>query len=381
MSDMATKASAGAVGARIRLDAMPAPLDVADLRTRVQVVLDTEIAHQRTVLAPLGEDVSEMVDAVDRLVRGGKRLRAAFLYWGYRAAGQPDSDALVRLASAMEFFQAAALIHDDVMDDSDTRRGMPSAHRVFSDAHTVRGWDGDPDRFGLAGAVLAGNLCLGWTDELYATSGLPADHLARGRGTFDLMRTQLMAGQFLDVVESVRPWREVAATERIERAERVIAYKSAKYTIEHPLLIGARAGGAAESDASALSAYGLALGHAFQLRDDLLGVFGDPVETGKPAGDDLREGKRTVLIAHTLATAGAAAGRVESLLGRPDLTTGEVEEVRHVMTDSGAVETVEARIAALAQSARTHLRQAHSLAPDAVQVLDDLVDVTTARRA
>ena len=185
---------------------MPSPLDGVDLRRRVQQCLDAELATQAAVLAELGPDVDDLLTAVADLLRGGKRLRAAFLYWGHRAAGRPDSDALVRLASAMELFQAAALIHDDVMDDSDTRRGMPAAHRALATRHTARGWAGDEDRFGLAGAVLAGNLCLTWTDAVYATCGLPEADLERGRPVFDLMRTQLMAGQFLDVVESMRPW-------------------------------------------------------------------------------------------------------------------------------------------------------------------------------
>ena len=143
---------------------MPTPLDTADLRRRVQECLDAELATQGEVLSELGPDVEDLLAAVSSLLRGGKRLRAAFLYWGHRAAGRPDSDALVRLASAMELFQAAALIHDDVMDDSDTRRGMPAAHRALATRHAERGWDGDEDRFGLAGAVLAGNLCLTWAD-------------------------------------------------------------------------------------------------------------------------------------------------------------------------------------------------------------------------
>ena len=222
---------------------MSSPLDGVDLRRRVQLCLDAELATQAAVLAELGPDVDDLLTVVADLLRGGKRLRAAFLYWGHRAAGRPDSDALVRLASAMELFQAAALIHDDVMDESDTRRGMPAAHRALATRHTDRGWAGDQDRFGLAGAVLAGNLCLTWTDVVYATCGLPVADLERGRPVFDLMRTQLMAGQFLDVVESMRPWDGLADDERVERAGRVIRYKSAKYTVEHPLLIGATTGG------------------------------------------------------------------------------------------------------------------------------------------
>ncbi|PKW25580.1 polyprenyl synthetase family protein [Phycicoccus duodecadis] len=361
---------------------MTSVLDTADLRRRVQAVLDDELAAQATVLAELGPDVDDLLAAVGELLRGGKRLRAAFLYWGARAAGLPDSPALVRLASAMELFQAAALIHDDVMDDSDTRRGMPAAHRALAARHAERGWSGDGERFGLAGAVLAGNLCLTWTDEAYATCGLPTDALARGRGVFDRMRTQLMAGQFLDVVESMRPWEGVGDTERVERAGRVIRYKSAKYSVEHPLLIGATVGGLDAAGLDALSRYGLDLGRAFQLRDDLLGVFGDPGETGKPAGDDLREGKRTVLLAHALAGSDAAGrARVESLLGRADLDGRQVDELRGRITDSGAVGVLEDEIARLAASARAALADAPHLEAEAAGVLADLVTTATARSA
>ena len=361
---------------------MPNPLDTADLRRRVQECLDHELTHQAHVLAELGSDVDDLVRAVADLLRGGKRLRAAFLYWGHRAAGRPDCDALVRLASAMEIFQAAALIHDDVMDDSDTRRGRPAAHRAMASAHTARSWTGDADRFGLAGAVLAGNLCLTWADELYATCGLPAQDVARGRGLFDRMRSQLMAGQFLDVVESMRPWEGVADAERVERAGRVITYKSAKYSVEHPLLIGAATGGLDEAGTAALSRYGLDLGRAFQLRDDLLGVFGDPDATGKPAGDDLREGKRTVLLAHALAgTDAEGRDSLERLVGRPDLDADAVEVLRGVIGGSGAVDVLEEEIARLAGSARDALEAAATLDDEARGVLLRLVDVATARSA
>ncbi len=361
---------------------MTSVLDTADLRRRVQAVLDAELGAQAGVLAELGPDVEDLLHAVGGLLRGGKRLRAAFLYWGARAAGIPDSEALVRLASAMELFQAAALIHDDVMDDSDTRRGRPAAHRALATRHVARGWSGDDERFGLAGAVLAGNLCLTWTDEMYARCGLPEADLARGRPVFDRMRTQLMAGQFLDVVESMRPWDGVADAERVERAGRVIRYKSAKYTVEHPLLIGATVGGLDDAGLAALSRYGLDVGRAFQLRDDLLGVFGDPEQTGKPAGDDLREGKRTVLLAHALAGAGDdGRARVEHLLGRADLAADDVDELRAVITGSGAVDILEDEIGRLAASARDALTGAPALDDEARGLLLDLVTTATARSA
>jgi geranylgeranyl diphosphate synthase type I len=199
---------------------------------------------------------------------------------------------------------------------------------------------------------------------------------------FDRMRTQLMAGQFLDVVESMRPWEGVADGERVERAGRVIRYKSAKYTVEHPLLLGASVGGLAAPGCAALSRYGLDLGRAFQLRDDLLGVFGDPEETGKPAGDDLREGKRTVLLAHALAgSSGGRRRRVEQLLGRPDLDAAEVDELRRVISESGAVDVLEDEIVRLADSARRSLAAAPGIASDAREVLDALVTTATSRSA
>ena len=361
---------------------MPSVLDTADLRARVQAHLDAELATQAEVLAELGPDVEDLLRAIGDLLRGGKRLRAAFLYWGARAAGLPDSEELVRLASAMELFQAAALIHDDVMDDSDTRRGMPAAHRRLASRHADRGWAGDGERFGLAGAVLAGNLCLTWTDEVYATCGLPAEALDRGRPVFDRMRTQLMAGQFLDVVESMRPWEGLPDGERVDRAGRVIRFKSAKYTVEHPLLIGAGVGGMDAAGRAALSRYGLDLGRAFQLRDDLLGVFGDPGQTGKPAGDDLREGKRTVLLAHALAGAdGHGRARVEHLVGRADLGDADVDELRAIIDGSGAVTVLEDEIARLAASARAALGAVTTATSEPREVLDALVTTATSRSA
>ena len=361
---------------------MTSPLDLCDLRTRVQAAVDAEMQVQRTVLAPVGDELGPLIDAVERLIAGGKRLRAGFLYWGYRASGQPDSDALIRLAVAMEFFQAAALLHDDVMDGSDTRRGLPAAHRVFGALHADSGWSGDSARFGESAAILAGDLCLQWSDELYATSGLPSRELDRGRRTFDTMRTQLMGGQYLDLLESARGWDRLDTSARIDSARNVIRYKSAKYTIEHPLLIGAAVGGVEAVDMGRLSAYGLALGEAFQLRDDVLGVFGDPAATGKPAGDDLREGKRTVLVALALAHADTdQAALFEKLFGQPDLDADGVAQLRGIIADTGAVAQVETMIAELAAQARGALADAPALDRQAVDVLGSLVTVTTSRTA
>ena len=361
---------------------MSNPLDTSDLRARVQIAVDAEISSQSAVLSEIGDDLTPLVEAVSALLRGGKRLRAAFLYWGYRAGGGPDSEAIIRAATAMEFFQAAALLHDDVMDDSDTRRGMPTAHKRLANEHAAARWAGSGDRFGLAGAILGGDLCLTWSDELFATSGLPMAELARARPVFDRMRTQLMGGQFLDVLESARGWDGLTTDERITCARRVIRYKSAKYTIEHPLLIGAAAAGVSTADLDALSTYGLDLGEAFQLRDDVLGVFGDPTETGKPAGDDLREGKLTVLVALALDHASpTTVAMFDKLLGLPDLDEPRVDELRGAITSSGALDRVEQMIQELSASARTALHSTTTLTDEGRAALDALIDVSTARSA
>lgn len=326
---------------------------------RVQGLVDAEIERQERLLADLGPDVSDLIDVCAALLQGGKRLRASFLTHGYCAVADiPVEHApheVIQMATAMEFFQAAALIHDDVMDGSDTRRGAPAAHVELATRHTSRGWDGPPERFGLAGAVLAGNLCLTAADDLFARADLP--DLGAARELFAVMRTQLMAGQFLDVVESVRPWAELPGDERLARADRVIRFKSAKYSVEHPLLIGALAAQATPTQQDALSRFGLDIGRAFQLRDDLLGVFGDPSVTGKPSGDDLREGKRTVLIAATLDRLETSkANRLIEGLGQDDPAV--IGSLQALIAESGAVTFVEDLIAALTADALAALGEA-----------------------
>jgi geranylgeranyl diphosphate synthase type I len=326
------------------------PLDGEDLRVRVQKVLDDVLARQAEALEEVSTDLAPLLDAATDLLRGGKRLRPAFCWWGWRGAGGRDCEELVGAAAALELFQAAALIHDDVMDGSDTRRGLPAAHRRFAALHRGSGWVGSSEEFGRAGAILLGDLCLSWSDEVFSGCGLPPESIARGRAVFDLMRTQLMGGQYLDMLEQARAGEP--AVDAVDRARRVIRFKSAKYTVEHPLLLGGSLAGAGPELLAVYSAYALPLGEAFQLRDDVLGVFGDPTETGKPAGDDLREGKRTVLVATALQRASPRqAAAVRRLLGDPHLEPEGVAVLREVLVDTGALADVEARIAALTEEA------------------------------
>ncbi len=334
---------------------------------------------QVEVMNGVSPDCLPLAQIVGDLLSGGKRLRAAFCYWGWRGAGGPDGDEIVSAAAALELFQAAALIHDDVMDDSDTRRGMPAVHVRFAELHRDQGWQGGSDRFGLAGALLAGDLCLSWCSELFFGSGVSAEALTRGRGPLDRMRTQLMAGQYLDMLEQANP---TVADSSVSRSRRVIRYKSAKYTVEEPLLIGAALAGASPRLQAGYAAYGLPLGEAFQLRDDVLGVFGDPEQTGKPAGDDLREGKRTMLVAEALAAAGPAqADEIHRLLGDPDLDADGVQTLRTIIQETGALDAVEALVGELVQTSRSALQELPRLGIDgaAHEVLTELVEAATAR--
>jgi geranylgeranyl diphosphate synthase type I len=351
------------------------PLDAAGLRTRVQAVVDEVIAEQSVILGRVSEDLAPMVDAIASLLAGGKRLRPAFCYWGWRGAAGPGAldDAALRAAASLEFLQACALIHDDVMDGSDTRRGLPSAHRRFAGEHREHGWFGSPESFGTGAAILLGDLCLSWADEVLLTTGFEPVALQRGKAVYDEMRTELMAGQYLDLLEQARGGGSV------ERALRVVRFKSAKYTIERPLHLGAALAGADSSVFDAYSGYGLPLGEAFQLRDDILGVFGDPKETGKPAGDDLREGKRTVLVAIAVERCSPAQAEVvRRHLGDPGLDENGVAALRGIFDETGALAYTEGLIAEMLETALAALHTA-DIDPESRDVLTGLAFAATRR--
>ncbi|CNE59706.1 geranylgeranyl pyrophosphate synthase [Mycobacterium tuberculosis] len=314
-------------------------MSTSRIRKEVDEALLGFVDRQRPALLTISDDLAPLLSALDALLGGGKRLRPAFCYWGWRAAGGEDGPGIVAAAASLELLQASALVHDDVMDSSDTRRGQPSAHRRFEALHRAQGWPGDAGAFGGGAAILLGDLCLAWSSEMFETCGLDPERRGRGRAVYDLMRTEVMCGQYLDMLEGTRGLATVAT------ALRVVEYKSAKYTIERPLHLGAALAGARSDVTAALTGYGLPLGIAFQLRDDVLGVFGDPAATGKPAGDDLREGKRTVLIALTLERASAAqAAAVQRRLGDPALDRPGVDELRTIIEETGGLAACEAMI-------------------------------------
>ncbi|MEE1620300.1 polyprenyl synthetase family protein [Zafaria sp. Z1313] len=327
---------------------LPRP-DASRYAEAVDGALTAFLDGQLRAIRDIAEPAGELIVGLQELVRGGKRMRPRFAYWGFAGAGgDPGDPLIVQAGAALELFQAAALIHDDLIDRSDTRRGRPSMHRRFEAIHRGSGWQRDAGRFGEAAAVLAGDLCLSFSEQLFGTI-----HPLRpaAREIFDRMRTEVMAGQFLDVLEeSAGPSQDPA--EAAGRARRILRYKSAKYSAENPLLLGGALAGASDELLAAYSAYALPLGEAFQLRDDILGVFGDPAQTGKPAGDDLREGKRTELVAHAVMMSPPAdRDFINARLGAEDLTDGEVARLRDILRGAGALEATEASIAGLSAQA------------------------------
>jgi geranylgeranyl diphosphate synthase type I len=325
------------------------------------------------VFAEAGEALSAFV------LLGGKRLRPTFAWWGWRGAGgqlgTAQAAAVVRAISALELIQACALIHDDLMDASATRRGRPTVHVEFAGRHAEARWRGLPARFGAAAAILLGDLALVWADDLLRLAGLTEDALARASVPWQAMRTELLGGQYLDVLHQANGDPSATAALKIDR------FKTAAYTVERPLHLGAALAGADPGLVAAYRRFGADLGIAFQLRDDLLGVFGDPAVTGKPAGDDLREGKRTLLLAIAMERADEPSrAEIDAAVGDPDLDADGVERIRGLLTDLGAVRAIEDRITTLTGSALTALRAAPIAEPAAAQLAHLAVAATSRQR-
>jgi geranylgeranyl diphosphate synthase type I len=359
----------------------------------VQSAIDGLLDREGTALTQIAPELGELHAVARSFLAGGKRFRALFCYWGWQSvagrapadelldAEAPDPAAVIDVAAALEVFHAAALVHDDIMDNSDLRRGRPSAHRQFETQHRQAGWGGSAERYGQAAGLLLGDLLMGWSDQLFdagvrATADASAAWAARAE--FERMRTEVTVGQYLDMLEE-DSWRLRDETELLSRAQRVVVYKSAKYSVEAPLAIGAALAGAALPQLAALRAFGLPLGIAFQLRDDLLGVFGDPELTGKPAGDDLREGKRTVLVTLARRRLPASVRRLfDELLGDPDLDAAQIAMLQTAVRDSGAVDDVERIIEREVGTALAALTDA-PLTRSARDQLAELASVVTAR--
>jgi geranylgeranyl diphosphate synthase, type I len=334
------------------------------------------LREQRDRIVSGDPGVGGAFDELDRVVgAGGKRLRPLFCLLGHAAAGGQRGTEIVRVAAALELLHTFALVHDDVMDGSPTRRGEPSSWAHLAQAHRGKGLRGDAAAYGVAAAVLVGDLALILADHAFLDSGFPPFRLVPAFDRYNRMRAEMVAGQYLDVL-AVR----VGDIEEKD-ARRIAVLKSGLYTVEGPLHIGAILAGGGQDLLPVLSQYGAALGEAFQLRDDVLGAFGDPSDTGKDRDSDLREGKRTVLLARTLALLSKEdRGFVESRLGDPTISGHEVERIRSLMQDSGALASTLDLVEELTERAKAALDLA-VVPPDVAEVLRELADVLALRPA
>ncbi|WP_166972377.1 polyprenyl synthetase family protein [Brevibacterium atlanticum] len=322
------------------------------IAAEVSAQLESFLAEKAAQFEAISPDAAAIGEALTAFTRGGKRIRPVLLWWGFQLAGgrlSNDGDrsaanvtGLAQAAGSLELLHAAALIHDDVIDHSDTRRGHPSLHRQFEARHGSRGLEGDAESFGVSASIVIGDICLALSEELFERAQETLGGNTRARELRGTVRRDVMVGQYLDVLAEVIPLDDARIG---ERAWEVLSFKSAKYSVEQPLLLGAALAGAENDLLDEISDFGLPLGQAFQLRDDVLGIAGDPQATGKPAGDDIREGKRTVLIAETVARISPAQFAVlSSRLGDTDLTDAEVAECVEMISSSGGLAAVEAFI-------------------------------------
>ncbi|MFB9909036.1 polyprenyl synthetase family protein [Allokutzneria oryzae] len=328
------------------------PVAPHDLRARVTDVLLRFIDDQDQILRDVDPELSTMTTALREFVlSSGKRLRSTFCYWGWRGAGgAPDDEGILVAASALELLQGCALIHDDVMDSSDTRRGLPTMHRRFARWHRLGDLHGSPEEFGTSVAILLGDLCLSWCAQMFDGCGLSEAAISRAKPAFHQMHTELMAGQYLDLLGPAR------GGGSSERARLIIDYKTARYTVGRPLELGALLADGGPELRARYAAYARPLGEAFQLRDDVLGVFGDTERTGKPAGDDLRAGKHTVMMDLTRSRATAAQRAVlDALFGNPDLDRDGIGKIQDIIRETGALASVNALIEEHRTAALSHL--------------------------
>ena len=346
----------------------PAPAALATVAGPVEIRLRTALDAERTRWAAVDPDLGPPLDALARFVlAGGKRLRPAFCHWAFvGAGGSPDDPTVIDTGAAFELLHTFALVHDDVMDGSATRRGERTVHVEFDETHALSTWRGESRRFGEGVAILIGDLAEVFADRLMTAA--PPDTFA----VWNELKIELNVGQYLDVLGTARGGTDLATARRIAR------YKSGKYTIERPLHVGAALAGRLDELAGPLSAYGTPLGEAFQLRDDILGTFGDEARTGKPVGDDLREGKPTPLLAIARDRTSGAEAELLDRVGRPGLTADEVAGIQSLFTSSGARGEIESTITELTAEAVAAL-DAAPLSPGAVDALRDLATYVAAR--
>ena len=358
---------------KARPSTLPPTVPSISYLEEVDAELRAFVLARRDIMARLAPEPVVLIDELSRtLAAGGKRLRPQFCYWGYRAGGGAETTGIARVGAALELLHTFAVIHDDVMDRSHLRRGEPTAYRHLA---AEKGTPEAQDPFGRSAAILAGDLAQAFADELFVSSGFPPPRLLEAFRHFNEMRTQAVAGEFLDLLLARRGHADET------EARRVASLKSASYTVVGPLLVGASLAGAEPGIVGALEGYGWALGEAFQLRDDVLGTFGDPAVTGKDRDTDIREGKQTALVAKARRLAGEGPSHaVLERLGRADLMADEIEGIRLAIRESGAVAETVALIDSLAAKAVAALEDA-PIAPGVASALRSLADLVALRNA
>jgi geranylgeranyl diphosphate synthase type I len=333
-------------------------------REKLDRELQAWLCRKREAAGGFRESV-ELIDGVGQLVlQGGKRLRPALVYYTYRACGGPADAAVLPLALATELLHTYLLIHDDIMDHAEVRRGQPAAHVRFRQAHQARGFHGDAQDFGRSVAILLGDLAHTWAVELFTgvflQGGLAGGQARELTRCFSTMSEEVIGGQYLELMVAQRrgaqgPPQDTGAGREAELL-RVLRLKSGRYTAERPIQLGALLAGAPARVLDGLRRYGTAVGEAFQLQDDLLGMFGDAGTVGKPVGEDLREGKFTFLIHHALSAASPEQRReLEAALGNPDLTAAEVARAQRILEETGARAKVTEMVAERLRAARAAL--------------------------
>ncbi|HEX5144945.1 MAG TPA: polyprenyl synthetase family protein [Mycobacterium sp.] len=316
-------------------------------RTVLERLSDYVSARSADTLGHCGVDTAG--DILLEFVDGGKCLRSTFMYLGW-LCGAPADDAALSATASLELLHTFALLQDDVMDDSSSRRGRPSVHIQLATWHAQRGLSGSSRRFGESAAVLLADLCLIWAEQVLRECGLPADRLQRAWPRYDAMRTELAAGQFADLLL------DLGKSPTLESVMRVARAKSGNYTVRRPLEIGAAMAGCDERTLARLGEYGLAIGEAFQLRDDILGIFGSPAMTGKPNSGDLIERKATSVAVAALEMADPATRRqFDELIGSDHLDDTDLDYWRSLIIGTGAVQRIEDLISERVRSAREAL--------------------------
>lgn len=327
---------------------------VEEYRSRLNAELRRRLEAKRDKMADLASESTPLVEVLsDLILRGGKRLRPALVHFGYRACGGPDAEAALPLEVATELLHTYLLVHDDIMDNADVRRGGPAVHVHFCDEHRRRDGHGDAAHYGSSLAILAGNLAHAQAHECFTAACRAAPDAETLREAFSTMEEEVIEGQRLEMRLAQR--REATP----EQLERVIQLKSGRYSVERPLQLGALMADGSEAQIDAFGQFGAAAGSAFQLQDDLLGMFGDPDATGKPVGGDLREGKYTFLIHHTLQRSDPEERQmVKQALGNDSLADDEVQRVCDIMHRSGATARVHDMISDHLTKAREALETA-----------------------